>query len=103
MKFLVDYANIEGFAPSWDRLEPDVELRPVDRWLVERTKQLVAEATEGYEATLTVDVTRAFDSFVDDVSNWYIRRSRRRFWYGDEAPSARSGTRSSSRLRVSRP
>ena len=85
VKFLVDYGNIEGFAPSWDRLEPDVELRPVDRWLVERTKQLVAEATEAYEATLTVDVTRAFDAFVDDVSNWYIRRSRRRFYSFDEA------------------
>ncbi len=85
VKFLVDYGNIEGFAPSWDRLEPDVELRAVDRWLVERTKQLVAEATEAYEATLTVDVTRAFDAFVDDVSNWYIRRSRRRFYSFDEA------------------
>ena len=85
VRFLVDYGNIEGFAPSWDRLEPDVELRPLDRWLVERTKQLVAEATEGYEATLTVDVTRAFDAFVDDVSNWYIRRSRRRFYSFDEA------------------
>ena len=43
------------------------------------------EATAGYEATLTVDVTRAFDAFVDDVSNWYIRRSRRRFYSFDEA------------------
>jgi len=85
VKFLVDYGNIEGFTPGWDQLEPDVELRPLDRWLVERTKQLVAEATAGYEATLTIDVTRAFDAFVDDVSNWYIRRSRRRFYSFDEA------------------
>ena len=61
------------------------ELRPLDRWLVERTQQLVAEATEAYEATLTVDVIRAFEAFVDDVSNWYIRRSRRRFYSFDEA------------------
>jgi isoleucyl-tRNA synthetase len=60
-------------------------LRPLDRWLIERTKQLVVEATDGYEATLTVDVIRAFDAFVDDVSNWYIRRSRRRFYSFDEA------------------
>jgi isoleucyl-tRNA synthetase len=84
VKFLVDYGNIEGFQPSWDRLEPDVDLRPLDRWLVERTKQLVAEATDGYEATLTTDVVRAFEAFVDDVSNWYIRRSRRRFYSFDE-------------------
>jgi isoleucyl-tRNA synthetase len=85
VKFLVDYGNIEGFAPSWAKLEPDVELRPLDRWLVARTQQLVAEATDGYEATLTVDVVRAFEAFVDDVSNWYIRRSRRRFYSFDEA------------------
>jgi isoleucyl-tRNA synthetase len=85
VKFLVDYGNIEGFTPSWDRLEPDVELRALDKWLVERTKRLVAEATEAYETTLTVDVVRAFESFVDDVSNWYIRRSRRRFYAFDEA------------------
>jgi isoleucyl-tRNA synthetase len=85
VKFLVDYGNIEGFEPTWARLAPDGELRPLDRWLVARTKQLVSETTAAYEATLTVDVVRAFDAFVDDVSNWYIRRSRRRFYAFDEA------------------
>jgi isoleucyl-tRNA synthetase len=85
VRFVVDYGNIEGFAPSWSQLEPGGDLRPLDRWLVERTKQLVADATTAYEATLTVDVIRAFDGFVDDVSNWYIRRSRRRFYSFDEA------------------
>ncbi len=85
VKFFVDYANIEGFTPSWQRLDPAGDLKPLDRWLVERTKRLVADATAGYEATLTVDVIRAFESFVDDVSNWYIRRSRRRFYSLDEA------------------
>jgi isoleucyl-tRNA synthetase len=84
-RFLVDYGNIEGFSPSWSQLEPDGDLRPLDRWLVARTKQLVAETTEAYEATLTVDAIRAFEAFVDDVSNWYIRRSRRRFYSFDEA------------------
>jgi isoleucyl-tRNA synthetase len=86
VKFLVDYGTIEGFKPAWDALDPgDLELRPLDRWLVERTKQLVAAAGEAYEATLTVDVIAAFDGFVEDVSNWYIRRSRRRFYSFDEA------------------
>ena len=66
------------------RTAPEAELQPLDRWLVERTAQLVAEAEAGYERWLTVDVTRAFEAFVDDLSNWYIRRSRRRFWDGDE-------------------
>ena len=84
-KFLVDYANIDGWEPTWADLAggPGGELEPLDRWLVERTRALVAESTAGYESWLSVDVVRAYEAFVDDVSNWYIRRSRRRFWDGD--------------------
>jgi isoleucyl-tRNA synthetase len=83
--FLVGYANIGGFEPVPGDLEtgPPAE-RPLDRWLVERTHELVREAEEAYEATLTVDVIRLFEAFVDDLSNWYIRRSRRLFWDEDE-------------------
>ena len=86
VRFLVDYGNVEGFRPTLTELEsgPGGELRPLDRWLVERTRQLVSEVSAGYEAYLTVAVVRAYDAFVDDLSNWYIRRSRRRFWEGDE-------------------
>ncbi len=85
-KFLVAYGNVDSFAPRFADLAhgPDGELQPLDRWLVARTGQLVADTTGGYERWLTVDVIRAFDSFVDDLSNWYIRRSRRRFWESDE-------------------
>jgi len=84
--FFVQYANVEGFEPRYDDLErgPGDELQPLDRWLVERTRQLVLDATTGYERWLTVDVIRAFEAYLDDLSNWYIRRSRRRFWDGDE-------------------
>ena len=101
-KFLTDYANIAGWHPAESKPEeaegdrgPSVnltlgglELQPLDRWLVARTHALVEEATAGYESWLSVDVARAFEAFVDDVSNWYIRRSRRRFWDGDEAALA---------------
>ena len=83
VKFFVDYANIEVFRPTWDELPKQSELRPLDLWLIDRTHAFVREATAGYEAYLTVDVVRAFEAFVDDLSNWYIRRSRRRFWDGD--------------------
>jgi isoleucyl-tRNA synthetase len=84
--FFIEYANIAAFRPSYaDLVElPRAALRPLDRWLVARTQQLVVEATQGYEDTMTADVLRAFQGFVDDLSNWYIRRSRRRFWEGDE-------------------
>ncbi len=80
-RFLIDYATIDGFRPDY-AAAPPVE-RPLDRWLAARTDRLVAEATAGYEEFLSTNVTRAFEEFVDDVSNWYIRRSRRRFWDGD--------------------
>jgi isoleucyl-tRNA synthetase len=84
--FFVRYANIAGFTPSYDALASapapsDVEL---DRWLVARTQQLVGEATEGYEQYMTVTVLRAYESYVEDLSNWYVRLSRRRFWNDDE-------------------
>jgi isoleucyl-tRNA synthetase len=86
VKFLVDYGNVESFRPRLEDLErgPEGDLQPLDRWIVARTAQLVADTTRAYDSFLTVDVVRLFDEFVDDLSNWYIRRSRRRFWDGDE-------------------
>ena len=84
-KFLVDYARIDHFRPAWGELPQRDELRPLDLWLLDRTHAFVREAETAYEAYLTVDVIRAYEAFVDDLSNWYIRRSRRRFWDGDRA------------------
>ena len=86
--FLVRYGNIEGFRPTLDDLATGptgAELRPLDRWLVARTARLVAEVTAALEEQLTHRVIAAFESFVDDLSNWYIRRSRRRFYDYDDA------------------
>src|SRR5215218_987124 len=81
VRFFVDYANVQGdWTPDDAR-----ELEPLDRWLVSRSEQLVAEATDAYERYWTPDVVTSFEHFVDDLSNWYIRRSRRRFWNGDPA------------------
>ncbi|MGH2999891.1 MAG: class I tRNA ligase family protein, partial [Gaiellaceae bacterium] len=80
VKFFVDYANIAEFRPSWSALNLEGDLEPLDRWLVERTHAFVRDAEAGYESYLSVDVMRAYQSFVDDLSNWYIRRSRRRFY-----------------------
>jgi isoleucyl-tRNA synthetase len=84
VKFLVDYARIDQFRPAWGELPSRSDLRPLDLWLLDRTHAFVREAESAYESFLTVDVIRAYESFVDDVSNWYIRRSRRRFWEGDQ-------------------
>jgi isoleucyl-tRNA synthetase len=60
------------------------ELDPLDRWLVERTYAFVRDVESAYEEYATVDAMRAYVDYVDDLSNWYIRRSRRRFWDGDD-------------------
>jgi isoleucyl-tRNA synthetase len=85
VRFLVDYGTIQGFRPRYDELAggPSAE-RPLDRWLVARAGLLVQEATSALEEQLTFRLIEAFERYVDDLSNWYIRRSRRRFWDGDE-------------------
>jgi isoleucyl-tRNA synthetase len=87
--FLILYANVEAWRPRYADLDGALAeadgLRPLDRWLLARTQSLVAEVTEAYESYWSPRVTRAFEEFVDDLSNWYVRRSRARFWSGDEA------------------
>ncbi len=84
-KFLVLYGNIGDFRPEYGDLVDPPAGQPLDAWLVARTRQLVAEATAAYDRYWTPAVVRGFDAFVEDLSNWYIRRSRTRFWSGDEA------------------
>ena len=85
--FFIQYANIEDFVPDYGDLTapPAEDATVLDRWLWARTQQLVSETTDGYEQYLTVNVLRSFESFVEDLSNWYVRRSRRRFWNGEVA------------------
>ena len=82
VKFFIDYANVEKFEPRAPAARSTSQ--PLDRWLYARTDKLVADMEDGYDRFWTPDVTRSFMAFVDDLSNWYIRRSRRRFWNGDE-------------------
>jgi isoleucyl-tRNA synthetase len=85
VSFFVSYANIAAFRPSWSQLEPSGELKPLDRWLIERTHAFVTDATAAYESFRSDDVIELYEAFADDLSNWYIRRSRPRFWDGDDA------------------
>ncbi|MDQ3894272.1 MAG: isoleucine--tRNA ligase [Actinomycetota bacterium] len=85
VRFLADYGNIEGFEPRYGDLAggpPDASLRGLDRWLLARTQKLVEDGSRGLDDQLTYRVIEAFEGFLDDLSNWYIRRSRPRFWRG---------------------
>jgi isoleucyl-tRNA synthetase len=86
VRFLTEYGAIESFRPQYADLEGGPEASAdLDRWVVARADRLVFDATRALEDELTYRLVDGFDAFVDDVSNWYIRRSRRRFWEGDEA------------------
>ncbi|HET7419344.1 MAG TPA: isoleucine--tRNA ligase [Candidatus Dormibacteraeota bacterium] len=77
--FFVTYARLDGFDPS--QQEVPVEGRPVlDRWLLSRLSGLVHDVVYGMDQYEPVEPARRIQRFVDDLSNWYIRRSRRRFW-----------------------
>jgi isoleucyl-tRNA synthetase len=85
--FFVLYANVEGFTPRYDLLEtgPDpATARPLDRWLAARTQWLVGECRAALDAWESPRLVRAFETFLDDLSNWYVRLSRTRFWRSDD-------------------
>ncbi len=105
VSFFVSYANTVGFKPELDWVsEPQRhDLAPLDQWLLARTARLIDEATRGYEQYLTVNVLRSFEAYLDDLSNWYIRRSRRRFWNGEQAALATLWTGLVQALRVIAP
>ena len=77
--FFVTYANAEGFDPVAEAPAP-ADRPLLDRWVLSQLHETVATAREGLEAYDATGAGRAIQSFVDDLSNWYVRRSRRRFW-----------------------
>lgn len=77
--FFVTYANIDGWMPSTGA--PEVKDRDVlDRWILSELNNLVKVVTEAYETYDATNATRPIEDFVDALSNWYVRRSRDRFW-----------------------
>ncbi len=77
--FFVTYANLDGFDPRTPPV-PLAERDPLDRWILSEMHALVREVTQGYETYDVPRTTRPIEAFVDGLSNWYLRRSRRRFW-----------------------
>ncbi len=77
--FFVSYANIDEVDP---RRAPTGTVPEIDRWLLSELNELIVRVTQEMEAYDPTDAGRAIDAFVDDLSNWYVRRNRRRFWRG---------------------
>ncbi len=82
--FFVTYARLDGWTPA--RGAPPVAERPIlDRWILSRAAGAAALAEESLRLTDALGATRAISSFMDDLSTWYLRLSRRRFSRSDDA------------------
>ncbi len=89
--FLVTYANIDEWEPDvrWDEVVPE-QPTLLDRWVLARLNQLVAKASERLENYDAYTTTAAVEEFLEDLSNWYVRRSRRRFWKSEQDAEKRA-------------
>src|SRR5262245_59723392 len=82
--FWVMYANAEGLDPADPPMCPKPgEGTDLDRWALSRLQATTAEVTEHMEAFDCTTAGLAISDYVDELSNWYVRLSRRRFWEGD--------------------
>jgi isoleucyl-tRNA synthetase len=75
--FFVTYARIDGWVPDENR---SADYPVLDRWILSRLQELVGSVTERLGQFEPNKATAVVNSFVDDLSNWYLRRCRRRFW-----------------------
>jgi isoleucyl-tRNA synthetase len=80
--FFVLYANLDR--PNLNQ-RPPVQDRPeIDRWLVARQQQLIQQVTAALDAYNARGAGKALEQFVEELSNWYVRRNRRRFWKNED-------------------
>ncbi|NQT47347.1 MAG: isoleucine--tRNA ligase [Chloroflexi bacterium] len=76
--FFVLYANIDNFNPT--KFQAPSSSAELDRWIDSELNQLILQVTEDFENYNPTDAGRRIEEFVERLSNWYVRRSRRRFW-----------------------
>ena len=78
--FFALYANVDGWSPTTEC----AEMQEIDKWVLSRLNSLIQEVTADYEAYEPTKAGRAISDFVqDDLSNWYVRLNRKRFWGGE--------------------
>jgi len=83
--FFTMYAEVDGWEFNGDLSDPLHNLtNPLDIWIVSRLHQLITEVERGLNNYNLQDATKPILPFLDDASNWYVRRSRRRFWKSED-------------------
>jgi isoleucyl-tRNA synthetase len=81
--FLTMYAEIDGWEPPKTLSEPKSD-NVLDMWLLARLNATIAEVTEAADAYALARAIRSLRELIEDLSNWYVRRSRRRFWKSED-------------------
>ena len=79
-RFFATYANVDGYAYDASGATPLAKRSELDRWVLSRLQSTIQETDEALDAYHPTRAARSVQTFVDDLSNWYVRRSRRRFW-----------------------
>ncbi len=91
LSFFTIYANLDGWVPRAERAIPIAQRTDLDRWILNRLDEEIAQITLLLDDYSIAAPARRLETFVDDVTNWYIRRSRGRFW----SPASAEDTESS--------
>ena len=79
--FFTTYANLDGWTPGGSAAPTHV----MDVWIRSRLHSTIREVTDAFESFDALRATQSLDAFVDELSNWYVRRSRSRFWKASDA------------------
>jgi isoleucyl-tRNA synthetase len=87
--FFVSYASIDGWTPHGDA-HAAVEPTSLDRWIISRLQRLIGAAHQAFADYAMHRYIDAFEAFLDEFSNWYIRRSRQRLWSSGLSPDKRA-------------
>lgn len=77
--FFITYARVDEWQPTADELPEQLD-NPLDRWIVSRLEGMVADVRKSMDSYELQPAANRFEAFIDQLTNWYIRRSRRRFW-----------------------
>lgn len=77
------YADVDGWKPARDLVEPHSK-NILDKWMLSRLNEVIHEVTTEADAYRTPRMTRELALLIDDTSNWFVRRSRRRFWKSED-------------------
>ena len=88
--FFATYANLDGFAYDAATATPLADRAELDRWILSRLHTTAAAVDAAFDAYHPTQAARAAETFVDDLSNWYLRRSRRRFWKSESDADKRA-------------